>query len=35
MIDENLVEPELVGETEELEENVAQCHFIHHKSDMT
>jgi hypothetical protein len=32
---ENLVECELAGETEVFGGNLLQCHFIHHKSDMT
>jgi hypothetical protein len=30
-----LVECELVEETEVLGENLLQCHFLHHKSHMT
>jgi hypothetical protein len=32
---ENLVESRLVGETEILEENLPQRHFVHHKSYLT
>jgi hypothetical protein len=35
MIVEQLVECELAGETEVLGENLPQCHYIHHKSNMT
>jgi hypothetical protein len=34
MIVEQLLEWELVGETEELGENLPQCHFVHQKSHM-
>jgi hypothetical protein len=34
MIVEQSVECELVGETEVLGENLPQCHFLHHKSNM-
>jgi hypothetical protein len=35
MIVEELVECELVGETEGLGENLSQGYFVHHKSYMT
>jgi hypothetical protein len=35
MIMEQLVEWGLAGETEVLGENLPQCHFVHHKSDLT
>jgi hypothetical protein len=34
MIVEQSVECELTGETEVLGENLPQCHFVHHKSQM-
>jgi hypothetical protein len=35
MIVEQMVERELVGETEVLRENLSQRHFVHHKSHVT
>jgi hypothetical protein len=35
MIVEQSVEGELTGKIEVLGENLAQCHFVHHKSHMT
>jgi hypothetical protein len=35
VIVEHLVEWRLAGKAEVLEENLFQCHFVHHKSYMT
>jgi hypothetical protein len=35
MIVEQSVECEFSGETEVLRKNLPQCHFVHHKSQMT